>query len=73
MKKVRAKFNCHYVEEHNDGAKTVHMNAAVSGSVENESFSEYTPAGNLSIRIDKGDAKEYFKEGKEYYLDFTEA
>ena len=73
MKKVRAKFSCHYVEKHNNGAKTVHMNAVASGSKENESFSEYTPAGNLSIKIDKGDAKEYFKEGKEYYLDFTEA
>ncbi|WP_300440720.1 hypothetical protein [Christiangramia sp.] len=71
--KVRAKFNCHYIQKHEDGSKTVHMMAVTSGSEENESFSEYTPSGNLDIKIDKGEAKNAFKEGKDYYLDFTEA
>ena len=71
--KVRAKFNCHYIQKHEDGAVTVNMMAVTEGSEENESFSEYTPSGNLDIHISKGEAKELFEEGQDYYLDFTKA
>lgn len=70
--KVRAKFKCNRVEKRSDGI-VVHMNVVVSGSKENEYFSEYTPTGNLSINIDKGDAVNFFNEGESYYLDFSKA
>lgn len=74
MKKVRAKFNCHYIQKNEESRGiTVNMLAVTDGSEENKSFSEFTPSGQLSIVIDKGEAKEYFEEGKDYYLDFTKA
>ena len=74
MSKVRAKFNCHYIEKHPASeAVTVHMTAVTDGSEENESFSEYTPSGQLDIVIDKGEARNFFEQGRDYYLDFTAA
>ncbi|WP_299153064.1 hypothetical protein [uncultured Christiangramia sp.] len=71
--KVRAKFNCHYIQKREGGGVEVNMSAVVDGSEESESFSEYTPSGNLNIVIDKGEAQNLFKEGKDYYLDFSKA
>ena len=71
--KVRAKFSCHYIQKTEGGGSVVHMGAVTEGSEENEKFSEYTPGGSLQIQIDKGEAKSFFKEGAEYFLDFSEA
>lgn len=72
--KVKAKFNCHYIQKHEGSdAVTVNMMAVTDGSEENKSFSEYTPSGQLNIVIDKGEAKNFFEEGKDYYLDFSAA
>ena len=74
MKKVRAKFACNAVEEYGNGTKTVKMNAVYSGKGENAQFAHATPSGNLSIMIEsQTEAIDFFKPGKEYYLDFTEA
>ena len=74
MSQVRAKFNCHYIQkQEGSDAVIVNMMAVIDGSEENKSFSEYTPSGQLNIVIDKGEARNFFEEGKDYYLDFTKA
>ena len=41
-------------------------------SDENKAFSEATPSGSLDIAIDSEvPANNFFKENREYYLDFT--
>jgi len=72
MEKVRAKFKCNAVEEYSNGSKTVKMNAVYSGKGENAQFAHATPSGNLSITIEsQTEAVNFFKPGKEYYLDFS--
>lgn len=39
----------------------------------NESWSKYTPSGQLQITITNPDAIDKFEKGKAYYLDFTPA
>lgn len=71
---MRAKFKCNAVTERADGFKTAVLNPVTNGSEENESFSKYTPSGQLTIEIDPGTpAVDFFTPGKEYYLDFTAA
>ena len=74
MEKVRAKFICHAITETNYDQVVVHMNAVYSEEGENKDFVEATPCGNLDMHIDKNaPASKFFKQGKNYYLDFTEA
>jgi hypothetical protein len=40
---------------------------------ENTKFFNYTPNGLIDIGIVKGEAGAYFKPGREYYVDFTDA
>lgn len=81
---VKAKFKCTKVEPYsNDGGKTtdgkiINMSAVIGYNAdgsridENESWSKYTPSGNLSISITNPEAFEQFQEGKDYYLVFDE-
>ena len=80
MKKIRAKFKCQRVvpADEKNGYPThaslyaIHENEDGSECEENKSFSELTPAGNVEIMISpKTPAHKYFREGREYYLDFT--
>lgn len=64
---------CNTVIEHY-GNEQVIMNA-VHGEEhpENKSFAAATPAASVDITISNPSAKGQFKEGKFYYIDFTEA
>lgn len=75
MSQVRAKFVCNQVTDTPEyEQKLVSFSAVVDGSEENKSFSKYTPSGNASLNISyETQAANFFKEGKSYYLDFTEA
>lgn len=73
MQKLRAKFYCQSIEE--DGLVNL---SAVYGNddkdnEENNQFSEATPYGSMEMQVDNPNANGFFKEGKEYYLDFQEA
>jgi hypothetical protein len=65
---VRAKFKCLSV----DGSQ-VKLEVVMSGSPENESFFKWTPSGQITLGIQNEAAVEQFKEGVEYYVDFTPA
>lgn len=75
MSKVRAKFVCTtIVDKPAYQLKVVSFSPVILGSKENESFSKYTPSGNLSLSISYDTpASEVFEEGKKYYLDITPA
>ena len=71
---MRAKFRCQSIENFDGGSEQAKLQAVTSGySEENSQFNTATPSGDLSIYIDNPKAKGFFKPGKEYYLDFTEA
>lgn len=71
--KVRAKFFCHAVFK-NDDNQTAHLMAVYGNKGENADFTRSTPAGSLSITIDKDvPAAGFFEQGKSYYLDFSQA
>lgn len=65
---VRAKF---WVEKKDE--TSVHLRAVYSGSKENDEFFEATPNGTIELEIVNSSALEKFKEGEEYYVDFTPA
>ena len=67
---TRAKFSCTEVVEGDEGTQ-VKLTPVVGGSAENESFFKYTPFGGIELGIVNPDV--VFVEGKEYYVDFTEA
>lgn len=81
---VKAKFVCNKVTpySYDDGktiaGKNISMSAVIgygpNGRIdENESWSEATPSGQLSIHISNRAAFNQFEEGKEYYLTFEAA
>ncbi len=73
MSKVRAKFTCSGVIDTGYNQVTAHFHAVYSEDGDNKDFVEATPCGNVSICIDKeAPAASVFKQGKDYYLDFTE-
>ena len=74
MLTVRAKFQCHSVTEFNYGGKQAKFSAVHGNNGENKDFTTATPSGQLEITISKDvPATDFFKPGKEYYLDFTAA
>ncbi len=76
VQKVRAKFSCNNIESNEDYDNVmIHMSAVtVEGQGENADYSKYTPYGNLEIQVDNNTlGKSFFKEGKDYYIDFTRA
>lgn len=74
MEKVRAKFSCLAVKKSEDGqSEHVEMRPVTNGSEENESFSKFTPSGLLQLDITNENLFGAFEEGKEYYLDISEA
>lgn len=72
MNKLKSKFVCNSVLK-TTNAESVSLNAVVSGSEENASFSLATPHGELKMTITNPSAFGFFTAGKEYYLDFTVA
>lgn len=69
---IRAKF---YVTNiiPTEGQEAVSLSAVIGNGDENKSFSNATPWGDLTIGISNPDALGFFKQGEEYYLDFTPA
>ena len=71
---VRAKFQCHNIQKSPDNSTaTINLLAVTTGSTENESWSKYTPSGQLQMLISNPAAIEQFESGKEYYIDITPA
>lgn len=71
--RVRAKFECISITDFGN-AEEIKMRAVYSDKGENKAFTEATPSGEFSIRIDR-DAPAFgkYKVGQHYYLDITEA
>lgn len=65
---VRAKFRCN-----GNSNGVVLLLAVTTGSEENKSFWNATPAGSISLSITNPEAVNQFEVGKEYYVDFTPA
>ena len=78
---LRAKFRVDQIDGSNEVIEgkdelqgfTVKMSAVTGGSAENMDFNKYTPSGYHEMYVDNPKAKGYFKEGKKYYFDITEA
>ena len=71
---MRAKFYVETVTNHRGGYQDATLRAVYDdGHPENNAFAKATPTGELTIGIDNPAAQDFFKPGKEYYLDFTEA
>lgn len=77
---MRAKFKCQSVAdmkyEYQDGPSQVVKFSAVYGGDKNHEdnqFSKATPSGNFEMQINNPSAIDFFKAGKSYYIDFTEA
>ncbi len=56
-------------------AETPTLTAVYGGSsnAEDNTFAKATPSGGAHLQIDNDSAKGFFKPGKKYYVDFTEA
>lgn len=67
---TRAKFVCRKFEANEETAEAI-LDPVVDGSKENEDFFKYTPGGEIRLSVVNPNVK--FEEGKEYYVDFTEA
>ena len=73
MQTVRAKFVCQSVEDFGS-MKKAKLVAVYGTREENKDFTDATPSGTLEIMINgEVPASEFFKPGKQYYLDFTES
>lgn len=71
---VRAKFQCNSINKSSDNSTAVvHLIAVTTGSAENESWSKYTPSGQLQMVISNPAAFEQFEQGKEYFIDIVPA
>ncbi|HBS7006725.1 TPA: hypothetical protein MAO28_004716 [Klebsiella pneumoniae] len=71
---VRAKFQCNSINQSPDNSTAVvHFIAVTTGSMENETWSKYTPSGQLQMVISNPAAFEEFEQGKEYFIDIVPA
>ncbi len=72
---VRAKFKCHSkkVSEGENPQAQLTFFASYGEGADNRDWSKWTPSGSLNMSITNPAAFNWFEEGKEYYLDFTEA
>ncbi|EPU6896136.1 hypothetical protein ACLZTU_23450 [Raoultella ornithinolytica] len=71
---VRAKFQCNSINKSPDNTSAVvNLIAVTTGSTENESWSKYTPSGQLQMVISNSAAFEQFEQGKEYFIDIHSA
>ena len=69
---MRAKFKCNRVEKLEYKAEIAHLITVTDGSKENTSFAKFTPVGTLQLTITNSDCIDFFKPGKEYFLDINE-
>lgn len=73
MARIKAKFVCtNVMDQPESEQKVVSFSPVVTGSVENESFAKYTPAGVLVLNVSYATpASDVFIEGQSYYVDIT--
>ena len=67
---MKAKFKCNQVNKL-ESCEQAFLSPVLQGSEENKSFSQYTPSGKLELMITNPAAADFFKPGKDYYLDIT--
>lgn len=68
--KVRAKFICRHVEVTGETAR-ISLDPVINGSQENQEFFKWTPGGHIDLQVVNPAAAARFKQGTEYYVDFT--
>ncbi len=69
---IRAKFTCQKITiYHKTKTATVLLTPVTSDSEENQPFSKYTLAGQISLRFTNPDLYNQFVPGTDYYVDFT--
>lgn len=82
LDQVVAKMQCHVNKPQDNSAEGFHslrLGAVYAGyekdkeSGENAVFGKYTPFAECNMSISNPAANEFFKEGKKYYVTFTEA
>lgn len=66
---VRAKFT---VQHWSEGNLVVLIPQYDPDSPEDQRYSVATPSGRIEMVVDNPPAREFFKPGKTYYVDFTE-
>ena len=55
------------------GGGEIDLEPVISGSEENASFYQWTPAGKVTLNVTSKKVFNSFEVDKEYYIDFTEA
>ena len=71
---VRAKLRVNFVQSDNNGAaQTIFMSPVYTGSDENKAFFAATPGGQIILSVVNKAAADQLVQGKEFYVDFTEA
>lgn len=85
MSSVIAKMQCHMNEDRPQSdpeqphLAQIRLGAVWEGSTEaqraseNAIFGHWTPCGSVDLTIRNPDASAFFKQGKKYYVTFTEA
>lgn len=78
MQKMRAKMVVSKVDQHSKESETLTFAAVCKadgypddGSDENNTFARWTPSADLTMTVNNPALIGGFKEGEEYYLDFT--
>lgn len=70
---VKAKFLCNKIIDYGD-SKAAHFSAIEGKVEENKDFTEDSPSGFLTIKMDNDTPlSTYFMAGEEYFLTFEEA
>lgn len=72
IQKTRLKFGCVEASQEHDTCNIV-LEPVVDGSLENESFWRWTPAGRLEFSTINEAAALMFEEGQEYYIEIHPA
>jgi len=72
MTTMRAKMKVNSVKLIDNG-EILEMQPVTNGTVEDNTYSKYTPSGNLTLTISNPDLYGKFKPGHKYYVDFTVA
>ena len=73
---MRAKFVISSVERNGTPEyplETLKMLAVTNGSVEDNTFSKFTPSASLSLTVNNPDLIGHFNPGEKFYVDFTPA
>lgn len=82
LDKVVAKMQCHHNQPQDnsvEGSHSLRLGAVYAGyekdkeNGENAVFGKWTPMAECQMSICNPAANEFFKEGKKYYVTFTEA